>query len=61
LTHFVGNDAHQNWSPDGEFIVFAGSQKGFNGIQVVPMRPIMAGSARSTSTATRVACRFSAA
>jgi TolB protein len=29
LTNAVGNDAHQGWSPDGEFIVFAGSQKGF--------------------------------
>ena len=29
LTNAVGNDAHQGWSPDGEYIVFAGSQKGF--------------------------------
>lgn len=29
LTHDRGNDAHMGWSPDGEYIVFASSRKGF--------------------------------
>jgi len=29
LTNTHGNDAHQGWSPDGEFIVFASSRMGF--------------------------------
>jgi len=29
LTYSKGNDAHQGWSPDGEYIVFAGSRMGF--------------------------------
>ncbi|NKB33284.1 MAG: hypothetical protein GKR91_09310 [Pseudomonadales bacterium] len=29
LTNAVGNDSHQAWSPDGEFIVYAGSHQGF--------------------------------
>jgi Tol biopolymer transport system component len=29
LTHSHGNDAHQGWSPDGEYIVFASARMGF--------------------------------
>jgi TolB protein len=29
LTHSRGNDAHMAWSPDGEYIVFASSRRGF--------------------------------
>lgn len=29
LTTAIGNDSHQAWSPDGEFIVYAGSHQGF--------------------------------
>lgn len=29
LTHTHGNDAHEAWSPDGEYIVFASSRMGF--------------------------------
>jgi Tol biopolymer transport system component len=29
LTHSRGNDAHMAWSPDGEYIAFASSRKGF--------------------------------
>ena len=29
LTNSPGNDAHQAWSPDGEWIVFAGTRMGF--------------------------------
>lgn len=29
LTHARGNDAHQGWSPDGEYIVFASTRMGY--------------------------------
>ena len=29
LTTAEGNDSHQAWSPDGEYIVYAGSHQGF--------------------------------